>query len=55
MGQHFAIHLLKVSTDLVSGFLLHMALLAYTQENFVVCLHSTVIFFFLLWLDVVTS
>jgi len=42
MGQHFAIHLLKVSTDLVSGFLLHVALLAYTCRKTCVLLHPTI-------------
>jgi len=53
MGQHFAIHPLKVSSDLVCG-LLHVALLAYTHRKTCVRLHPTVTFFFTR-LDLVTS
>jgi len=54
MGQRFAIHLLKVSPDLVSGFLLHVALLAYTRRKIssVSASHSNLL---LLWRDLVTS
>jgi hypothetical protein len=49
---HFAIHPLKVSSDLVCG-LLRVALLVYTRRKTCVRLHPTVIF--VTRLDLITS